>query len=234
MLRNIFMKWSKVIVIALIVMGAAFLALTLFSDPDPPGKKNITVETIPDPEARGENYSITVNDIPQTFSERRLAPAAALLPTRAGYPEATPAVVAEETRQSILQAAERWLQKWETFRPGEADMGKYTKRIRNLSWKDSLPRLVRREDASDPPSVGPEGSSRLASRWLDVPGFSQSAFVIDYAPGEAYVVAYGAVRYIGAINDPLSGSSRERTYGLLLQEKGGRWLVERAAAEGIR
>lgn len=229
---KIFRYQAAKIIIPLLIVAGIFLFVALSGGSNPPGKDNVKVERIPDPEAQGENYSLQIADIPQTFEERRLAPAAALLPTRAGYPEASPASISDSERKDILLATEQFMKEWETFRPGDLESGKYQKQIRSLAYPASLDRLSGREDASDPPGVGAQGSARLESRWLSVPGFSRSAFVIDWTPVEAYLVLYGAVRYSG--NLPTEGGVKEKAYGVLLRKVGGRWLVERASSEPIR
>jgi hypothetical protein len=172
--------------------------------------------------------------VPDTFTERLSAAALTLLPSRAGYPEASGKTVAVPAPvQAQLTAATRaFLGAWEGYTLQTEAEG-YVAKLRPLVAPGALGAISSRADSVDDTGVCiAQPSCTLGTEIYN--GALPTANVIDYDGEHAYVTAYAPVRYLGKSSvDPRAGQVRQREYGLIFQRSGSTWLVQRAAAETL-
>lgn len=177
--------------------------------------------------------------VPKDFSERDDAPAVSLLPNRLPYTNSG-ATVSPEDRAGIAAAVTGFLKHWETFDPVVLDrdsratnrISPYKLSLQKWSAPEDLGDLVARVDSTDPPGVCPTPGCTDGSIWMSSGDIGSAMTIVQDDGRQAYVTLYGLVEYTGESQfDALAGSIWFRSYGLLLEKSGGRWLVTRAAAE---
>jgi hypothetical protein len=184
-------------------------------------------------------YTIPQARIPKSVADAKQAASIALTPSRWEHdPNETGAdaiAVPAQTRDAIVQAANEFLNRWETFQPSRLGDQSY------LSWRENLSQLVSpanlaaiadRQDSHQPASVCPQPGCQVGSELApDIVNPVETIIIRNMADNEVYLTASGAVKYTGiaARADPLFS----RSYGLVLANRDGdgEWRVERAAAD---
>jgi hypothetical protein len=172
---------------------------------------------------------------PEGIDELQEAAAVTMIPYRR---EIAPANKNSAERDSLARSVENFLPRWETFDPvairgrlAEGRPNPYLEGLRPWSDPNELDVLAARRDATDPPGVCATCAAGLT--WLSGGQISDSLRIGELEGDRAYVWVSGLVRYRARPGDdnPRDGQILNRTYGLILNKEGRRWLVSRVAVE---
>jgi hypothetical protein len=202
----------------------------------------------------GSSDSVTAviahNVIPKTQSARMNAPADTLIPSdwasdpqpteAVGGPQADAVAVPAGQRDKMMETVFKFLEAWETFGASThtvsptTGINEYANNLAPYSDASDLADLVNRVDNNQPTyicddcAVGSKFLSTYKQLWL-------TSRVRAFNSGEnAYVTVYGDVQYQSEVPDePLAGTKWMRSYGLLLTDLNGTWLVTRCAASTV-
>jgi len=223
-----------IVIIILIAIGLAFLLKH--------AKTSVNVGSQQKLETKNGKIVLPPDRVPHNFSELQSAPAISLLP------EHLPVVLSDASvpapaRKQISSSVDAFLQTWETFnssigagaknlrKHGVGSPDQYQVKLSRLVVPSSLDDIIARVDSSDPAGVCLNCGT--GSSWVPT-SLGPSLEIHDYNGYQAYVTVDGIVQYTGdPQSNSLAGTDYYRSYGLLLQKSGQKWLVERAGAETL-
>jgi hypothetical protein len=217
--RNKFMKIFRVVFFSLLfVLPLGFLAWNA-------AQWNFVQEEEKEEPIVLEDGKVPEETVPQSFSDRRDAPALALLPSRSEQ-KSNGAPVPSATRKQIISRAEIFIKRWDSYRPALGKSRRYENKLRPLIASGASD-IIGRNDVSTLKDLCPEGRCSRGSRVIGDPDLR----IVDFSGTEAYLTGYGLIRIEGPTNDDLSGLFYTQSYALLMALTSSGWLVTRAAAE---
>jgi len=211
-----------------------FLAVRAFT-PGPADDLPVPASEAPFSEGRADGgeqfeYRVREEDTPRTHEERMRASSLSLIPERQARPD-DPIIITPEESSALAQVIDGFIPAWETFAPGMRDEA-YRGRLARYALPSSLGAMVGRDGANQPADIGTCGTCANGSRY-DRRGAAPSDLMeVRALDGEhAYVTTKGAITYT---TGPRANTQAERTYAVLLERSGDRWLVARIAADTLR
>lgn len=217
-------------------IGAALLVLVAVRAfaPQPADDLPVPAEQAPFAEGRAEggeqfDFRVRDEDTPRTHDERMRASSLSLIAERQARPDPPIQATPDEAAQ-IGALIDRFIPAWETFTPGMSEAA-YRARLAPYAVPSALSAMVAREGANQPADIGTCRACANGSRY-DRTGFTPSDMMVIRAldDSHAYVTTKGTITYAAG---PRANTQAQRTYALLLERSGDRWLVGRIAADTL-
>jgi hypothetical protein len=245
---NRLLRWVLVGGIGLAVIAVVFLLLV-----NKQQNKQFTQNEVVNAEVVGRDsnpvgskakFLIPEDRVPRSYKESQDAAAIELIPGRwqadpesngiLSGPSADKDSVPADERKAIARTVDGFLKNWETYYPGSwQDFARYKDSFAPYAVADAINSLGDRVDNHQPPRVCPRPTCTVGSEW-DFPQTYDAMTVRSFEGDKAWVTTAGPV-ILRAFSDedPFTNTRYLRSYGILLEKQGSRWLVTRAAADTV-
>lgn len=186
-------------------------------------------------------FEVQASDVPQSVGDAQDAAPIQLTPGRwesdpANAQGDVPTQLTEAQRRQVTKSAGEFLELWETypsFKVGE-DWIDYQNKLRPHVAAGDFSDVVTRVDSHAPAfqcaqPICDGGSQPVVYKGYATPAQNAEIRAYDPKAQTVYLITYATVRYTG--KTPLAGKTFNRSYGLLLENQNGTWVVSRAAAD---
>jgi hypothetical protein len=137
------------------------------------------------------------------------------------------------TLVATRELTKNFLHTYESFSTKES-LEEYEHRLSSLVTLQSLERISHRKDNHQPKAIGLESQGGTSGSQVCDPynAAEEDYHVIAYSGNSAYVTTEMSVCYTGP-SVVWKGAREQRTYALILEYIGGKWLVVRVASDTL-
>ena len=236
--------WGGVITLVLAFVGLYATARDAkHAEKGETAQTQIVQDTTRSPGEQSTRFRVPAERVPTTVADAEKAAPITLTPGRwqqdpeHANGQDVPNLLPPADRAKVAELVDRFITRWETFPDFKTmtDFLAYQRKLRPLVTSDALAGVIRRADNVQPAYICPEprcvaGSETVIYDGYAGPGENMEIRSYDSQQQSAYVVTYGIVRYTGD-DHPLAHRSFDRSYGLVVRNVNGQWLIARAAAD---